>query len=309
MVSNLLIFSFSIFLVVRGAMLATKHANILAVRARLSTFTVGFFVIAVIGILPETFIAVNSALSGVPSFGLGVLFGSNIADLTLVIAVIILLVGHGIRVDMKIIKANRAYPFLILLPIVLGIDGFYSRVDGAALALAGAVFYSLTLRKGREKSSLPKEKGGRAWSVAWLIGSMAMLLVGSHFVVLSATALANILGVSQILIGMLVVGLGTTLPEFLFALQSLRKRDDAMAVGDILGTVLADATVVVGLIAIISPFAFPQKIVTVTGVFMFVAVLLLFYCMYTGRVISRKEAFALIAFWLLFIGVEFFTGL
>ena len=141
-----------------------------------------------------------------------------------------------------------------------------------------------------------------------LLFSMAILLAGAHFTVTSATSLANYFGVSPILIGMLIVGLGTTMPELFFSLKSVKKRDDSLAVGDILGTVLADATIVVGILALISPFSFPQKIIYITGMFMVTASFVLFRFMRSGRILSRKEAYMLVAFWLVFVLVEFIVN-
>lgn len=138
-----------------------------------------------------------------------------------------------------------------------------------------------------------------------LIFSMIVLLAGAHFTVTSATSIANYAGVSPILIGMLIVGLGTTMPELFFSLKSVKKRDDSLAVGDILGTVLADATIVVGILAVVNPFSFPIKIIYITGLFMVIASFVLFHFMQSGRTLSRREAWMLFIFWLVFALVEF----
>src|SRR3989338_8821379 len=111
MLNNLFIFIVSLFLVIKGATFAPKYATRLAESFRLSRYTIGFIVVAIISILPETFIGINSALAGAPSFGLGVLFGSNIADLTLVFTAIIFFAGRGVKVESKILKKQSAYPF------------------------------------------------------------------------------------------------------------------------------------------------------------------------------------------------------
>ena len=78
-----------------------------------------------------------------------------------------------------------------------------------------------------------------------------------------------------------------------------------MAIGDILGTVVTGATVVVGIVAIIEPFFFPARIVYVTGVFMIMASLFLFYLMRTGKTLTRLESFGLLAFWVIYAIIEF----
>lgn len=327
MLNQLLILGLSIFFVVKGATLSTKFAKRLAESFRMSKYLIGFIVVAVISILPETFIAVNSAISGIPEFGLGMLFGSNIADLTLVFSLIIFYVGRGIKIESKILKNNSLYPFLLLLPVVLGFDGYFSRVEGIALIIAGVFFYYSSFRNDARKISAPhteaptghseleilSEKYGRFNTAlhkngAGLLGSIALLLIGSHFTVSSASTLASMLGVSPILIGMLVVGLGTTLPELFFSLKSVANKDDDLAVGDMLGTILIDATVVVGIIAIVSPFAFPARIIHLTGTFMVIMAFVLFYFMRSGRRLSKMEGRWLFGFWLAFVFVEFMVN-
>lgn len=307
MINNIFIFAVALFLVIRGATLATKYASQLAETFRLSKYITGFIVIAVISILPEAFIAINATLTGVPSFGLGVLFGSNIADMTLIIAVVVFFAGRSLKVEGKILKNHVVYPFLLLLPLLLGLDGHFSRLEGTALIIAGGIFYYLALKDGIESTLAVKRKGGRIKSILMLLLSMAILLVGSHFVVQSATFLAELVNVSPILIGMLIVGLGATMPEFFFSLKAVAKREDSLAIGDILGTVLACATIVVGILALINPFSFSPQIIYVTGVFMVVSSSILFYCMHSGREITKKEAFGLFLFWVVFVLVEFFV--
>ncbi len=295
-------------MVIKGATMATKYATQIAQSFKLSKYTVGFIVIAIISILPETFISINSSLEGIPSFGLGVLFGSNIADLTLVFAAIIFITGRGLKIESTILKNHTIYPFLLTIPLILGFDGYFSRLEGVALIVAGGIFYYLALKKGVSDSTYSVSKDSRYKNSILLILSMAILLVGSHFTVTSATSIAHGLGINPILIGMLIVGLGTTMPEFFFALKSAKMQDDSLAIGDILGTVLADATVVVGILALINPFYFPQKIIYVTGIFMLIASFILFKFMRSGRTLSKKEGYLLFIFWLIFVIIEFIVN-
>ncbi|MCL5435764.1 MAG: hypothetical protein M1275_01655 [Patescibacteria group bacterium] len=305
MISNLFIFTVALVLVIKGATLATRYAARLAESWHLSKYTVGFIIVAVISILPETFIGINSAVAGIPAFGLGTLFGSNVADLTLVFAVIIFLAGRGMKVESKILKNRTIYPFLLLLPLILGWDGRFSRLEGLALIVAGGVFYYLAFKDGARDVAAPKARGSRFGNFLLLLYGMAVLLAGAHFTVVSANRLAGYVGINPVLIGMLVVGLGTTMPELFFSLQSVKKRDDSLAIGDLLGTVLADATVVVGILALIAPFAFPKTIIYISGSFMVCSAVILFRFMKTGRQLTKRESYMLIAFWLLFVLTEF----
>lgn len=308
MFNNAFIFIVALYMVIKGSTMATNYAGRLAESFRLSKYTVGFIIVAVISILPETFIAINAAIKGIPSFGLGMLFGSNIADLTLIFAILVFYAGRSLKVESKILKNHIIYPFILLFPLILGLDGYFSRTEGVILILAGAIFYYLALRDGTDGTVVVSNRSGRYKNIGMLLVSMAILLIGAHFIVTSATSVANGLGVSPILIGMLIVGLGTTMPELFFSLKSIKKKDDSLAIGDLLGTVLADATIVVGILALVSPFAFPQKIIYITGVFMVLASFMLFRFMRSGRALTRREATMLFAFWVVFVVVEFLAN-
>ncbi len=309
MINNTFIFIVALYLVIKGSTMANTYAGRLAESFRLSQYTVGFIVVAIISILPETFISINAAIKGIPAFALGMLFGSNIADLTLIFAILIFYAGRSLKVESKILKNHALYPFLLLLPLILGLDGHYSRLEGAALIVAGGVFYFLALRNGKDSGPSSSNQADRVKNFSLALVSMAILLLGAHFTVMAATTLATNLGVSPILVGMLIVGLGTTMPELFFSLRSIKKRDDSLAIGDLLGTVLADATIVVGILALAQPFAFPQKIIYVTGGFMVVASFVLFKFMRSGRTITRREGMLLLVFWLTFVAVEFLTNI
>ncbi|MCC7196862.1 hypothetical protein IT413_01555, partial [Candidatus Peregrinibacteria bacterium] len=235
---------------------------------------------------------------------LATLFGSNVADLTLLFAILVFVAKRGLKIEGKILKHHAAYPFILLLPLILGLDGYYSQLEGVALVVIGIIFYYVALKNGIDKS-LPFHNGiGRYKHALKLLLSMVVLLIGAHFTVTSAVSIANFAGINPILIGMLVVGLGTTMPELFFSLKCVKMKDDSLAIGDLLGTVLADATIVVGILALVSPFAFPVKIVYVTGLFMVISSFLLFSFMRSGRNLSKREALFLFIFWIAFVLVE-----
>lgn len=308
MIENLLIFILSLFLVVKGATLAIKYSAKLAEHFNISKYVIGFIVVAFISILPETLISINSAIKGIPEFGLGTLFGSNIADLTLIFAILILSARRGMKIESKVLQNVRLYPFFLLLPIIFGLNGHYSRIEGAALIISGAIFYYFVFRNGAGASGVFRNGDGKYKNLFLLLFAMALLLVGAHFTVTSATALAHALQITPILIGMLVVSLGTTMPELFYSLKALKKKEDGLAIGDILGSVLADATIVIGILAFIGPFYFPVKIVYITGTFMVVASLVLLKFMRSGRSITKKEGFMLLAFWVAYAVIEFIVN-
>jgi len=308
MILQILIFAVSIFLIIRGATLSTKFSGRIAKHFNLSNYVVGFLIVAVISIIPETFVSINAAISGVPSLGLGTIFGSNIADLTLVFAIVVLVAGRSLKIESKILKSNAIYPFFFLIPIALGIDGAYNRGEGLCLVIAGIIFYYLAFRSTQDNEEKNKveikiDKKTKK-DILYFLLSLVLLLVGSYLVVNSGVKIAEYLKINAVIIGLFFIGLGTVIPELLFSISAIKKNEDSLAIGDVLGTVLADATILVGLLALIKPFTFPIKIIYVAGIFMFAAAFMLYYLMRSGKILSKREGYLLILFWIVFALME-----
>ncbi|MFA5109553.1 MAG: sodium:calcium antiporter [Patescibacteria group bacterium] len=297
----------SLFIVIKSANFAIRYSTYLAENFNLPKYIIGFAVVAVISILPETFISVASAIEKIPSFGLGTLFGSNVADMTLIFALVIFFSGRKLKIESRLIKNRFLHIGAMVVPILLGLNGYYSRLDGVLLILVGVMFYYIILKKNIYVVGVNREKFKIKYLI-FLLFSMGGLLLGSHFTVKYGVELASGLNVSPILIGMLVVGLGTTLPELFFSIKAAKHHHDDLALGDILGTVVADATIVVGTMALINPFSFNLNIIYVTGVFMFLAIFLLFHFMKSDRILSKKEAILLFIFYIIFVFTEFFVN-
>ncbi len=297
----------SLFAVVQGASLSTRYAEKFAEGFRLSRFMVGFIIVSFISILPETMIAISAAFQGQPEFGVGTIMGSNVADLTLVFALITFAAGKsGLRVEKQLAKKLLAYPLFMAIPMLLGLDGHYSREEGITMIIVGIIFYIFIFSKSVNVSGGPRDIDSKyIWrNLGLLVLSMAILLIGAHFTVESATELARAIGVAPVLIGILIVGLGTVIPELAFSYKAVKDRQTSLAVGDIMGSVLADATVVIGLLAVIRPFEFPARIAYIAGIFMVVSSIILVFFIKSHYRIKRPEAVILLLIWLTYVLVE-----
>jgi cation:H+ antiporter len=300
---DFLLFIVALVAIIKSADLAMRYSSLIAKDLKISKHLVGFLIVALISVLPEAFIAVMSAFQGEPSLGLGTLFGSNIADLTLVFALIIFFSKRDIKISSKIIKSSHLYLLTMSVPLLLGCDGHFSRFEGILLVVLGAVFYVWMLKKDK---AIYQEitYSFKIKNLIYLLLSMALLLVASYMTVKHGIALAQGLGLSPIIIGILGVSIGTTLPELFFSIKAVRKKHYDLALGDILGTVITDAVIIVGIMALIHPFTFPVRSIYITGLFMLVATAILFHYMKTNRVLNRKEGILLALLYLVFIVTE-----
>lgn len=309
MITYLVFLIVSLFVVIKGADLAIKYSTKIAHNLHVSPYIIGFMVVAVFSIMPEAFISLVSSLENNPSFGLGVIYGSNIADLTLIIALVALFKRSDIKVKSEIIKERFSYVFIVLIPILLGLNGHYGRIEGLVLILSGILFYIFVLRENKkEYSRVEVRKNFDYKNLAMLALGIIVLIFGSHFTVENGVKFAEALKINPIIIGMFIVGLGTTLPELTFSIRAVKKNEDSLALGDILGTVVADVTIVVGLMALLNPFYFNPRIVYVTGISMVLAMILIGHFMKTERTITQRETVLLLLFYLLFCFIEFLTN-
>jgi cation:H+ antiporter len=304
---NAFFFIASLIIVVKSAEYCTRYATHLAKMLQLSEFTVSFFIVALISTFPEATISIFSAINGVPELGLGTLLGSNIADLTLVFGIVALLSKKGIHVKSEILKKDFLYLVLLLFPIILGWDGYFSRMDGLILVLGGIFFFlSLSTQSGmfRKKwnhlGNFPAIK-----NMFFLVLSIAALMISAEFTVKYGTSLALDLKVPAALMGLTIISIGTCLPELIFSIKAVRNKHDSLALGDILGTVITDATIVLGVVALINPFHFKPALIYLTGFAMFLAGLLAIVFITSEKTLTKKEGVYLILFYIIYLIAEF----
>jgi cation:H+ antiporter len=283
--------------------------------AGLSEFVISVVVITLISILPETIIAILAAAEGSPALGLGTIIGSNVTDLTLVFGMVALFASHAIGAEPTFIKEDYIFLGFLLLPLVLGFTGVFSRLDGVILIAAGIAFFFIMARSKRRRGITRHvhDDGHRHTAMSafkdFFVLAFSLTLMGAsaYYAVQYADRVARIAGLGPALIGLLIVAPGTCLPELVFAIRAVRRRHSTLAFGDILGTVVIDATLVLGVVAFISPFVFNPRIIIVTGIFMLAAGMLFFSLIRSGRQLTHKEGLSLLAFYAFFIMVEFAT--
>jgi cation:H+ antiporter len=304
---NLALFLFSLFVLVKSANYAVTYSSRIARILRISEFIVSFFIIAIISVFPEGTVSVIAAIQGVPEFGLGTLLGSNVADLLLVFGVVAIFSFNGISVKSRILKKDLLYLVLLLVPILVGFDGNMSRTDGIILVLSGLLFFitlSIESKMFRKKFNDAKD---HKWilNLILLVISLGFLIASAYYTVKFGVNFANDVGIPPYLVALTVVAIGSCLPELIFSLRAVKRGHDELALGDILGTVITDATILIGVIALIRPFDFNPLIMYVTGTIMFLSGAIVISFIKSGKVLSKKEGVYLLMFYILALMIEF----
>src|SRR3989344_579356 len=303
---NLILFLIFFFVLIKSSQYAIRYSSRLSKTFRVSEFIFSFFIVAIISAFPETTISIISAIRGVPEFGLGTLLGSNVADLTLVFGIVALISAKGISVKNQILKKDLFCLALLLLPLIMGLNGHFSRLEGILLVLAGLLFFfTLFMESKMFKKKLKILKGNSVFkNSALLILSLAVLLISSNYTVKFGVDFANDIKIPAVLIGLTIISIGVCLPELIFSIRAIKSKHNGLAFGDILGTVIIDATIVIGIIAIIKPFSFNPVIIYVTGLAMFLGGLLTFLFSRSGNVLSKREGIYLLLFYALYLIIE-----
>lgn len=278
----------------------------------ITDFVISFILMATITSLPELFLSVISAVKGSPQLALGTVIGSNIADLTL-IAGISAIVSKDLRVA-SILKKRKAFYMVAisLLMILLLWDGLLSRADGVILLLLFA-YYTQRLLSQREyfpkKTDSIERKQAIKSGVYFFLG-IFVLLISSELLVRSAKALAFEFNFPLVLIGLVIVALSTSLPELAFGLSATKRDRDDMVMGSILGSVVANSALILGLTALIHPIAVQNTHLVNSSLITLLVILGLFvYFLRTDRKLSVREGILLIFAYIAYVSLEYLTRL
>jgi cation:H+ antiporter len=295
-------------LVLSGSLVIDALAKI-ARFLRLSEFVVAFVIMAVATSIPELFIGISAAMAGATGLALGTVIGSNIADLTLVIGIAILL-GRGISVRSREIKKDALIMVgVVILPLIMmALDGSISRLEGGLLVsvFLGYQYYMYAHRREagqRKMGDGVSRLEAVATPILFLLG-VILLFASAHYVVQHGVAIADGLGVPRILVGVILVALGTSLPELAFETKAAMGGHGDMALGDAIGSVITNSTLVLGVTALISPITADPLLFFTAAAFMVAITLLFSAFVETADRLSWRVGLALIFLYIFFIIVE-----
>jgi len=278
-------------------------------------FVVSFFIVAFATTIPNFFVDIISALNNVPELAFSDVVGTNIADLTLIVALSALVSKMGLSVPSRTVQGSSIFTIgVAILPLLLIQDGILSRPDGILLLITFLIYLAWLFQK-RERftkvyDGLPERLSLRFFlkNVILLFFSILLLLSSAQGIVKSAIFFSEYLHFPLSLIGILVVGLGTALPELSFTLEAARRGQDWLIIGDVMGSVIMTATLVLGVVALICPIKISDFSPFAIGrIFLIISALFFLFFIRTDRKITKREAIFLLGIYLTFVLVEIFT--
>jgi len=256
---DLLLLAGGIIALYGGAELLVAGAGRLALGIGLRAATVGVTVIAFATTAPELFVSAIGALRVSSDIGLGTIVGSNIANIGLVLGVATLI--KPLQISDRVVR--RHVPVMVLatlLLVALGANGQLGRLEGALLLVVLAGFTAGILHYANvESAPMVDEPDAEAASgvsvrdIALVVGGLVVLVVGSRWLVAGGTGLLSALGVSDLVIGLTVLALGTSLPELAASVVGAIRGHASFAVGNVVGSNIYNILAVLGVVALITP--------------------------------------------------------
>jgi len=295
----------------------------IAKRSKVGVFAISAIILAVGTSLPELFVGITSAIEGVPNISLGVVLGSNIANTALITGLVVLIFGkinvHGEYLKRDVFMALVAG----LLPLALMADGILGRVDGLVLLFVYAsytasffkdkfreitnehskesFFYRFLREINHVDFNITKEYGK-------LFLSLALMLFSSQQIIGASEKLAIAIGIPVFVVALIILAIGTSLPELVFSLRSIKDGEPKMFFGNLLGSTIANSTLIVGLTAVISPIIITSFADYRNAIIAFVIIFISFWLFIRSKHrIDRLEGLALVLMYFIFVAFEFLT--
>ncbi|MBR4814371.1 MAG: calcium/sodium antiporter [Paludibacteraceae bacterium] len=306
MLTNILFILIGFVLLVKGGDYLVEGSVSIARKAKLSSMVIGMTVIGFGTSAPEMLVSVNAALADSPGIALGNVVGSNIANIALILGVTGLLStcvtdSHTLRVDL---------PFMVLACVLLlfvGMMGSIGRIAGILGILMLVAFLIWQIRASRRKgdADVPKTEDtpvrSLPVSIIMVVLSIAAMIVGANILVDGAKNVAAALGVSERVVGLTVVAVGTSLPELFASVMSAKRGETDLAIGNIIGSVSFNVFFVVGVSAAISPIMEGTAVFFYDYLLMVGLAVLLWLFLFTKRTLERWEGAVLLLTYVAYI--------
>ncbi len=261
---------FGLFLLIWSADRFIDGASNIARIMGISPLIVGMLIIGLGTSAPEMLVSATAALQGNPGLGIGNAIGSNITNITLVLgvtAMFFVLPVHSrlLKKEIPLVLASAIIAWLLML------DDYFSRMDSAILicVMAGIFYWMISAAKKNKHAhdplvdetieELPDSMPVKQ-AIFWTIIGLVLLLVSSKLLVWGASNIASLMGVSDLIIGLTIVAIGTSLPELAATMSSARKGETDLAVGNIVGSNLFNTLAVLPIPALIQPLEIPEGV-------------------------------------------------
>lgn len=309
MIYHISIFLLSFFVLAFAAQWLVNSLTFLARFFKWREFVLVYFILVTASSIPNLSVGIFSVINNVPELYFGDILGNILITLTFIVGVSAI-VSKGLRADSRVVQKSSYFLLAsAFLPLFLIIDGELSRGDGFALLLMFFVYsaWLFSKRKLFEHEYEEKEKIKHPYlllvkSLSGVILGIPFLILSGYFIVKTSIYFIEYFNFETALFGMFIVAIGTSLPELFFIITAAKKQNDWLALGGIIGNVIALSTFGLGFLTILSPV----KIVSFSYfstifIFLIISTLLFFLFIKSGKKITPIEGLILFSLYIFFI--------
>ena len=309
---NLVLIFLGFFLLVIGGEFIVRASVALSLRFNISKFVIGMTVVSFATSLPELIVSVNAALNNSPSIAINNVIGSNIANIGLVLGLISVL--GNITVDNNFYKRDWPWMFFLSIALCLFIvsDNLLSGYEGFFLIIFLSTFIFGVLKKSNSLEFINDvdyklTKASNFKIFIWLIMSSVTLYFGSEFLVDGAVNLAKQINISEAVISVTIVAIGTSVPELAASLVAIAKKEEGISVGNLIGSNIFNIGSVLGVTAIIKEIPIAEEIIQRDIVWMLIFALIVIVLAVIPRknYLSSYKGLIMFSMYLYFIYIAF----
>lgn len=292
-----------VFLLLIGGDFLVKSAASLAKKLNISPFLIGVTVVSFGTSAPELIVSLKAAFNGSSGIAIGNVIGSNVANLALVLGITVLI--RPVVLDSK--KLRFAWFAMLVASLMFfgfSLDGMLDRLDGFFLITGLILFLILSIRKRDDSfadEELEKSLKPNLIPLYFILGA-AGLYYGSELLVDNAIAIAKSFGISEFIIGVSVVALGTSLPELVTSIIAILKGQSSISVGNLIGSNVFNIFAVLGITSAVSPLEADSFLIAIDLPIMLGVTLLTGVFLLISKQLGRIEGLLLITIYILYIG-------
>jgi cation:H+ antiporter len=292
-----------VLLLLIGGDFLVKSAASLAKKLNISPFLIGVTVVSFGTSAPELIVSLKAAFNGSSGIAIGNVIGSNVANLALVLGITVLI--RPVVLDSK--KLRFAWFAMLVASLMFfgfSLDGMLDRLDGFFLITGLILFLILSIRKRDDSfadEELEKSLKPNLIPLYFILGA-AGLYYGSELLVDNAIAIAKSFGISEFIIGVSVVALGTSLPELVTSIIAILKGQSSISVGNLIGSNVFNIFAVLGITSAVSPLEADSFLIAIDLPIMLGVTLLTGVFLLISKQLGRIEGLLLITIYILYIG-------
>ena len=288
---------------IKGSDFFVDGSSSIASLLKIPTIIVGLTIVAFGTSAPEAAVSITSSLSGNNAMAVSNVIGSNLFNILLIIGLCALL--KELDIGQKLLKVDL--PFLIIITALVSLFIFIgwnvSRIEGIillVLIVAYVIYLVLSARRSSDAGHVEKAKMSPLKSVIYIVLGFAGIVIGGNFVVDSASYIAITFGMSETLVGLTIVAIGTSLPELVTSLTALKKDENELIIGNVVGSNIFNILFVLGSSSAISPITLSPNMTFDIILMLFVTVLCFVFAK-TQIKFDKKEGFILTALFITYM--------